>query len=118
PIMFIENKPDEIELLSFFESEPVSFDRENISYSYRVVDKKRIELEFSFSVIEGWIQYSMNINGQDFLHGYIDGVNSFGIKKDKDDECLYAEIITDKIVTKLEIRVRPDISIKSRSLVK
>ncbi|WP_316556678.1 hypothetical protein [Pantoea sp.] len=51
--MFIENKPDEIELLSFFESEPVSFDRENISYSYRVVDKKRIELEFSFSVVEG-----------------------------------------------------------------
>jgi len=116
--MFIENKPDEIELLSFFESEPVSFDREIISYSYRVVDKKRIELEFSFSVVEGWIQYSMNINGQGFLHGYIDGVGSFGIKKDKDDEYLYTEIITDKIVTKVEIRVRPDVSIKIRSLVK
>lgn len=38
--MFIEKKPDEIALLSFFESEPASFNRDNISYLYTAKDKK------------------------------------------------------------------------------
>ncbi|ACZ76771.1 conserved hypothetical protein [Dickeya parazeae Ech586] len=116
--MFIENKPDEVELLSFFESEPVSFERDNISYLYIAKDNKGLSIDFSFSVVEGWIQYTMKLNGNEIQYNSIDGVSSFNIRKDKLGEYLHTEIITNEIITKVEIRVRPDISIKSSTLVR
>lgn len=110
--------PDEIELLSFFESDPVSFERDNISYLYSAKDDKRVGIDFSFSIVEGWIQYDLNFDGNKIVHDSIDGVSSFSIKNDNFGEYLYTEIITDELIVKLEIRVRPYISVNSSSLVR
>lgn len=116
--MFIENKPDEIELLSFFESEPVSFDRDNISYLYTAKDEKGVGIDFSFSVVEGWIQYGIKLDGNEIAHNSIDGVSSFAIKNDNSGEYLFIEIITSGLITKVVLRVRPYISVSSSSLVR
>ncbi|MGK3144641.1 hypothetical protein [Pantoea sp. C2G6] len=116
--MFIENKPDEIELLSFFESEPVSFERDNISYLYTAKDEKGVGIDFSFSVVEGWIQYVVKLDGNELVHNSIDGVSSFSIKNDNPGEYLFTEIITNGIVMKVVIRVRPYISVSSSSLIR
>ncbi|UQY45087.1 hypothetical protein M1E08_15985 [Erwinia sp. PK3-005] len=115
--MFIEKKPDEIALLSFFESEPASFNRDNISYLYTAKDKKGISLNFSFSVVEGWIQYTLMLSDYEFLYNSID-VDSFMIKDDKVGEYLYIEVVTDTLVNKIEIRISPEISIKSSTLIR
>ncbi|WP_245209138.1 hypothetical protein [Serratia fonticola] len=73
--MFIENKPDEIELLSFFESEPVYFDRDNVSYLYTAKDEKGLCIDFFFSVVEGWIQYVIKLDGNECVRNAIDGVS-------------------------------------------
>ncbi|CAI1978479.1 hypothetical protein [Serratia fonticola] len=116
--MFIENKPDEIELLSFFESEPVSFDRDNISYLYSAKDEKGVSVNFSFSVVEGWLQYVIKLDGNELIHNSIDGVSSFSIKSDDSGEYLFTEVITNGLITKVIIRIRPYISVSSSSLVR
>jgi hypothetical protein len=116
--MFIENKPEEIELLSFFESEPVSFERDNISYLYAAEDEKGVGINFSFSVVEGWIQYAIKLGGNELIHNSIDGVSSFSIKSDDSGEYLFTEIITNGLITKVIIRIRPYISVSSSSLVR
>lgn len=116
--MFIENMPDEIELLSFFESEPVSFERENISSLYSVRDDNGIGMDFSFSVVEGWVQYVIKYAKSNIVHNAIDGVGSFVIRKDELGEYIYIEIITSEEINKTEIRVKPYISVTSSRLVK
>ena len=115
--MFIEKKPDEIELLSFFESEPVSFSRDNITFLYTAKDKKGLSIDFSFSVIEGWIQYVLKLDSYEFLYNSID-VDYFEIKNDNIGDYLYTEVIGDTLISKIEIRIRPEISIKSSALAK
>lgn len=115
--MFIEKKPDEIELLSFFESEPVSFERDNISYLYTAKDEKGVVIDFSFSAVEGWIQYAIKLDGNELVHNAIDGVSSFSIKNDKSGEYLFTEIIANGVITKVVIRVKPYISAISSSLI-
>lgn len=115
---FIENKPDEIELLSFFESEPVSFEQDNVSFLYVANDKEGCSIDFSFSVIEGWIRYTLKSAGNPLVHNYFEGVGSFNIKNDKSGEYLYTEIITSELITKVEIRVRPFISVNSSTLIR
>ncbi|HEJ9057543.1 TPA: hypothetical protein SML50_001810 [Serratia fonticola] len=116
--MFIENKPDEIELLSFFESEPVSFNRDNVSYLYTAKDEKGLCIDFSFSVAEGWIQYVIKLDVNECVRNAIDGVSSFSIKSDNSGEYLFAEVMTNGLITKVIIRIKPYISVSSVSLVR
>ncbi|SEK76056.1 hypothetical protein SAMN04487787_103405 [Kosakonia sacchari] len=111
--MFIENNPDEIELLSFFESEPVSFKRENVSFLYTAKNQYGLSVYFSFSIVEGWIQYSMKLHDNEISHACIDGVNSFSIKNDKLGDYIYIEVVTENLINKVEIRIKPDIKIRS-----
>lgn len=116
--MFIENKPDELELLSFFECEPIILEKDNGSYLYVVTDQKGCRLDFSFSVIEGWIQYAVSLNNSKVVQSYIEGVSYFSIKNDKSGEYLYTEVITTEQIKKIEIRVKPYILINSGALVR
>jgi hypothetical protein len=115
--MFIENHPDEIALLSFFESEPVSFEKENVSFLYKYKNNERLSIDFSFSIVEGWIQFWLNLDGKVFFQSSVDNVSSFFIKKDNVGEYIYVESVVDGLVNMLEIRVVPDIKIKTSSLV-
>lgn len=116
--MFIEKYPDEIELLSFFESEPVSFEKENVSFLYSTSDGNRINIDFSFSVIEGWVQYFIKYEKNNIIHNAIDGVSSFSIRKDQEGEYIYIEVSTGNFINKTEIRTNPYISVKNSNFVR
>lgn len=49
--------PDELDLLAFFESEPVDSMPEEGYYCYKLVDDRGMSLYFSFHAIEGSIEY-------------------------------------------------------------
>lgn len=114
--MFIETYPDEIEFLSFFESEPASFERDNVSFLYTAKNHCGLSLDFSFSVVEGWIQYTIKLHDNEISQASIDGVSSFGIRNDNLGEYIYAEVITGERINKIEIRIRPSIKIKNSSI--
>lgn len=116
--MFIENHPDEIALLCFFESEPVSFEKENVSFLYSYKNGDKLTIDFSFSIVEGWIQFWLSLVGTEFFQGSLDRVSSFVIRKDTVGEYLYAESVVGDLVNVLEIRVIPDIKVKTSSLVR
>ncbi len=111
--MFIENKPDEIELLSFIESESVSFERENVSFLYTAKDQCGLSIDFSFSVIEGWVQYVIKLHDKEISHSAIDGVSSFSIKRDNLGDYIYIEVVAEGTINEVEVRIRPDIKISS-----
>ncbi|WP_330984959.1 MULTISPECIES: hypothetical protein [Enterobacterales] len=116
--MFIENHPDEIALLSFFESEPVSFERENVSFLYTYKNNDNLSIDFSFSIVEGWIQLWLSLDGKEFLQSSVDRVSSFSIRKDSIGEYIYVETAAGELVNTMEIRVIPDIKVKASSLAK
>ena len=116
--MFIEKHPDEIALLSFFESEPVSFENENVSFLYSYKSNDNLSIDFSFSIIEGWVQCWLSLDGKEFFHYSLDLVSSFSIRKDNIGEYLYVESTNSELVNILEVRVIPDIKVKASSLVR
>ncbi|GAB1438178.1 hypothetical protein MASR2M36_09220 [Providencia sp.] len=114
--MFIESYPDDLELLSFFESEPTLADHLDRHFAYEFTDKNGIHLVFSFNALEGWIQTILEFNGNK-IAGYLsEGVSKFTIKEDVNSEYLYAEILFNDIETKVEVRIKPFISIRWGSL--
>ncbi|MDE1475748.1 hypothetical protein KKJ17_11280 [Xenorhabdus bovienii] len=116
--MFIESYPDELELLSFFESEPTFFDKTDRRFAYEFTDDNGIHLVFSFSVIEGWIQTVLEINGNK-IAGYLsEGVKSFKVKDEINGEYIHSEIMFADTRTEVEIRLKPFISVKWGTLVR
>ncbi|CAM3475932.1 hypothetical protein SB6411_00003 [Klebsiella spallanzanii] len=109
--MFIENFPDEIELLAFFESEPVYFERENVSFIYHVKDDHGFSIDFSFSIVEGWVHYVIKHGEVNVVDNSIDGVGSLLLGKDTKGEYLYVELNSNSFVSRTEVRVAPYISI-------
>lgn len=116
--MFIERKPDEIELLSFFESDPVSFERDNVSFLYTVKNQCGLSVDFSFSVIEGWVQYAMKLHDNEIINDSIDGVTSFSIINDNLGDYIFVEVARGEVINAIEIRIKPDIKIKRRTVIR
>jgi len=97
---------------------PTYFDRDNVSYLYTAKDEKGLCIDFFFSVVEGWIQYIIKLDGNECVRNAIDGVSSFSIKSDNSGEYLFAEVMTNGLITKVIIRIKPYISVSSVSLVR
>ncbi|UDJ87391.1 hypothetical protein IRM71_14595 [Erwinia amylovora] len=116
--MFIKSFPDEMDLLGFFESEPVISDVEDLHFVYKTNDDNGVEILFSFCATAGWIKTIISCNGKEISKYLSEDINEITLKKDNLGEYLYSEIITDELITKFEIRVRPYISVNSNSLVR
>lgn len=117
--MFINSYPDEIELLGFFESEPMSTSEvDDLHFAYQTNDDNGVGIIFSFCVTAGWIQTSISFNGKEVSRYLSENVSEIKLQKDVLGEYLYSEIITNEIITKVVIRVRPYISVNNSSLVR
>jgi len=116
--MFIKSFPDEMDLLGFFESEPVVSDTDDLHFAYKTNDDNGVELLFSFCVTAGWIKIVISCNGKEISKYLSEDIAEIALKKDILGEYLYSEIITDELITKIEIRTRPYISVNSSSLVR
>lgn len=116
--MFIENYPDEIDMLSFFEGEAIVFDKDDQNYVYEFTGENGVSLIFSFSVSEGWIQIKLKLNGIEVSRSVSEGFKEFKIKHDKLGEYLYAEAVFSDLVTTVEIYLKPSIVVTWGSLIR
>lgn len=117
--MFIKSFPDEVDLLGFFESVPMATSEvADLHFAYQTNDDSGLEIIFSFCATAGWIQTIMLFNGKEISRYLSENVSEITLQKDALGEYLYSEIITDELITKIVIRVRPYISVSSSSLVR
>ncbi|MDF7675805.1 hypothetical protein PT286_03535 [Neisseriaceae bacterium ESL0693] len=116
--MFIELFPNEIDLLSFFESEPIFYNPEDLHYAYKFSDNNDMALVFSFSATGGWIQVNIEFNSREITHYLIENIKEFFIKKDINGEYLSSIVENNDTKTMIEIRVIPIISVKCITLIK
>lgn len=117
--MFIKSFPDEIDLLGFFESEPLATSEvADLHFVYQTNDDNGLEIGFSFCATAGWMQTVILFNGKEVSRYLSENVGEIKLQKDTLGEYLYSEIITEELITKIVIRVRPYISVSSSSLVR
>lgn len=116
--MFIKSFPDEIELLGFFESEPIINETNDLHFAYKTNDSNGLEILFSFCATAGWIKTVISYCGKEVSKFLSEDVSEITLRKDNVGEYLYSEIITDELVTKVEIRAKPYILVNSSSLVR
>ncbi|EKY3234051.1 hypothetical protein SMY33_003785 [Cronobacter malonaticus] len=114
----IEKVPDCIELLSFFESTPFLSDELDHRYGYSYIDSNRVKLIFSYAALEGWIQTLIEFNGSIISQHLSEGVKSFEIRTEIEGDFLYSKIDCSSSVTRMEIRLKPQISVKWNTLLK
>ncbi|GKX61443.1 hypothetical protein [Pragia fontium] len=117
-MIFIESCPDDIELLSFFESEPTFASVADHHFAYEATDSNGVHLIFSFHCLEGWIQAVLELNECKISSRLSEGVKSFQIKEEINGEYLYSEILTADTQTEVEIRLKPFISVKWNTLMR
>lgn len=116
--MFIENCPDEIDRLSFFEGDAIFSDENDQIYVYEFAGENGVGLIFSFSVLEGWIQTVLKLNGVEISRNISEGFKKFKIEHDNSGEYLYAEAVFFDLVTTVEIYLKPSVVVKWGSLIR
>lgn len=117
--MFIKSFPDEVDLLGFFESLPMTTSEvSDLHFAYKTNDDNGLDIIFSFCATAGWMQTVISFNGKEVSRYLSENVSEIKLQKDTIGEHLYSEIITDELTTKVVIRVRPYISVSSSSLVR
>ncbi|EJS96064.1 hypothetical protein [Pectobacterium wasabiae] len=112
----IVNYPDDIDFLSFFESEQsyISSDLQCVAYT---VSNHGTTVEFSYNVTEGWVQVKL-FSGEHVINQYLtEGVTDILLRKDKSGEYIFIEVVSSDLNTKIEIMWKPLISIKVTSLL-
>ena len=116
--MFIQSFPDEIDLLAFFEGEPIFQNTEDLYFAYKYTDQNEMSILFSFSATGGWIQTIIEFKQKKIAHNLMEGVEYFKIEKDVDGEYLTTEVILEDTRTKVEIRLQPFISTEFSTLIR
>ncbi|MBI0180827.1 hypothetical protein H3V11_02575 [Snodgrassella sp. W8158] len=116
--MFIQSFPDEIDLLAFFEGEPIFQNTEDLHFAYKYIDQNEMSILFSFSATGGWIQTIIEFKQKKIAHNLMEGVEYFKIEKDVDGEYLTTEVVLEDTRTKVEIRLQPFISTEFSTLIR
>jgi len=117
--MFIKSFPDEIDFLVFFESGPMKTSEiDDLHFAYQTTDDSGLGIIFSFCATAGWIQSVISCNGKEISKNLCENVDEIKLQKDALGEYLYSEIVTDELITKVVIRVRPYISVRCSSLIR
>ncbi|ELY2743432.1 hypothetical protein ACOJD8_002379 [Cronobacter turicensis] len=110
--------PDYIELLSFFESTPFLSDEQDHRFGYSYTDSNGVKLIFSYAALEGWIQTIIEFNGNIISQHLSEGITRFEIRTETQGGFLYSKIDSFSSVTRMEIRLKPQISVKWNTLLK
>lgn len=116
--MFIRSFPDEIDLLVFFENEPIFQKTDDLHFAYKFTDQNELSLVFSFSATAGWIQVILEFKQKEIAHYLIEGVDNFKIEKDINGEYLSTVVIHEDTRTMIEIRLQPYIFVKFSTLLR
>lgn len=91
---------------------------DDLHFAYRTTDDSGLEIIFPFCATAGWIQLVISCNGNEISKNFCENVDEIKLQKDALGEYLYSEIVTDELITKVLIRVRPYISVRCSSLIR
>jgi len=114
--MFIKKSPNELDLLTFFESEPTFVDNDSLIYSYSYNDLN-LSLIFTFSVIEGWIKVVTKYKDQILCEYLTEGVESFEFGSDNGKEYICSNVTNSSNQTQIIVQIKPCISVNINTLV-
>ena len=103
--------PDELDLLAFFESDPVDSIPEEGYYCYKLVDDRDMSLYFSFHAIEGSIQARLMQSDYELAVISEESADKITIEKNKSGEYLACIFKSRQHESKAEIHIRPSIRI-------
>lgn len=110
--------PDELELLEFFESEPIDYLPEDGLYVYEFTDQNGVHLIFSFNDVEGSVQARLLIQENNIALFSQEGAEKLTIKNDASGNYLHCQFDIDGASADAQIRISPYISIKWSTLLK
>ncbi|AVX38421.1 TPA: hypothetical protein ACGTP8_000892 [Yersinia enterocolitica] len=116
--MNIKNYPDSIDLLDFFDSEPVFIDLSSGTYSYQVTDCLGINVTFTFSVVEGWISAEVKIGDKKIQYFIVEGVSEFSIVKDVMAKYISVKTLSIDRECKVELKIKPNIILNISSIIR
>ena len=103
--------PDELDLLSFFESEPIESTPEDGYFCYKQTDANGIDFYFSFHEIERSIQVRLSLLGKDLVIFSEECAEKITIEKDGTGEYLACTFKLGEAESKAKIHVRPEIKV-------
>ena len=108
--------PDELDLLAFFEGEPIGSMPEDGYFCYKYSDDRDIELFFSFHEIEESIQARLMQSNCELAVISGECADRITIEEDGAGEYLACVFKLDQAEFKAEIRLRPSINIRWHTL--
>lgn len=73
---------DELDLLEFFEMEPIHKDEDDLYYLYSVIGKNKIKIIFSFSVYENKSTVSLLLEDREISHLQLKNIESIKLNDD------------------------------------
>jgi len=110
---YIENYPDELDLIEFFNTEAYYRDDHEEKFAYIYTDSEGVSLDFGFSHMEGWLQIFVKHNDKDVITLSYEGFKEFSIKNYKGNKYIQANVEVGGISIALTIHVEPSIKVES-----
>lgn len=104
--------PDELDLLAFFECEPIHRTPEEGYYCYKVTDSHGIELYFSFHAVEGSVQVRLMLSDRELVVVSEECAEKIKIENDKFGEYLECTFNLGNSESKAIVQVRPEIKVR------
>lgn len=110
--------PEDLELLEFFESEPIEYAPEDGLYVYEVTDQLGVHLVFSFNDVEGSVQARLLMQGNDVALFSQEGAKKLTIEDDDSGHYIRCQFDIDGASSDAQIQINPYISVKWVTLLK
>ncbi len=114
--MFIRSVPDSIELLGFFESDPVTENKQDLHFSYRYTDVSNVTVVLSYCEVAGWVQVVLEFQGREMSRFLCECVSCFEIRRDGVGEILSAKVMFGGMRHDFSLRVKPFVSFNCSNL--
>jgi len=110
--------PEPIELLTFFQSEPIESQPEDGFYVYQVADPEGITLRFSLNELEGSIQTLLNMHGQKVAQVSQEGATRLTLHEDASGNYLRCDFDQAAMAnSRVEVRLKPRIMVDWSTLL-
>lgn len=109
--------PEPFELLQFFETPPCEEDSASGLWCYSVAAREGWKLLFCFSVVERWLKTQVTVEGTVVEEVVQEGATRLWIEQRPRGQALVGECDLGHGRTRLEIMLRPDVSVHWSTLI-
>ena len=108
--------PDKLDLVVFFEAEPIESEPQDGLYFYKYVDSNEMELYFSYHAIQKSIQIRLCYRGNDVMLVSGELATSMKVEEDRLGERITCLLESNQTRTEAIVRLKPAINVKWSTL--